>query len=168
MEYREAQQINNPLVIAIFIFSVLIALFAVYIMLNDLQQQGENVLQYAWVMVVILIVLVSVFFFVFKTTLETDVSEAGFGYRYFPILPKRRVLAFSAIKSWRISQAKLFELGGFGYKRTLSGKKSGYIMHLNGQVEFVCMDGKTIIFSIRNKEMMRDALRKYMADKEVI
>ncbi len=41
-------------------------------------------------------------------------------------------------------------------------------MHLNGQVEFVCMDGKTIIFSIRNKEMMRDALRKYMADKEVI
>lgn len=168
MEYREEQKIKSTLVVVLYAFAVLVSLLSIVFVFYQMQKEGVSIREIFWVPAFIICILGAVYYFIFGTTLETDISKEGFGYRYFPILPKRKFIDFNTVVSWRISKTKLMsELGGFGYRKSLFSKKSGYIMHLNEQVEFTLQNGQTKIFSIQNKEMMQSTLRKYVAAKEL-
>ncbi|MBC8045987.1 MAG: hypothetical protein H7Y00_04280 [Fimbriimonadaceae bacterium] len=100
--------------------------------------------------------------------METDVSREGFGYKYFLVLRKRKVIDFNTVISWQIKNIGMFnDLGGYGYQKAVFKKKSGYIMRTGDVIEFVLKNGTSKVFSTENAAMLESVLRKYIAEKEI-
>lgn len=168
MNYKEEQSINSLflkiIVPAIFIGITVSFIFSLREMIKDGDVPYYQILLLFFLNIGI-ISLVS--YLIFFTKLETDISNEGFGYRYFPVLPKRKLIKFDDVKSWQIKKSKMFgEMGGYGYRKAVFSKKSGYIMHNNYQLEFLLNSGYIKIFSVENKDNVSDILRRYMQDKE--
>ncbi|MFN0274156.1 MAG: hypothetical protein ACKVPJ_00300 [Chitinophagales bacterium] len=168
MEYKEEQRIKSPLLLGLVLFSSAVVILGMSFFVYEMVKEGQDIYMTILVPLFVLMAFTLAFLLIFRTKLETDVSKEGFGYRYFPILPKRKVIDFNTIVSWQIKKTKLFsELGGFGYRIAIFKRKTGYIMHTNDQVEFILNDGRRKVFSIANTEMMQSFLRKYIAEKEI-
>lgn len=168
MDYKEEQRIKSPLVLGLVLFSAALAVTGAGFFVYAMVQEGESIYKIISMPLFVLLAFSVAYYLVFLTTLETDVSREGFGYRYAPILRRRKVIAFHDVVHWQIKKTKHFnDLDGFGYKKAVFSRKSGYIMHTNNQVEFTLKDGSAKVFSIDNTEMMRMRLRKYFAEKEI-
>lgn len=164
MDYSEKQRISSPVFLTIFLAALVLSLAAMgYGFYED--SADLKMYELIWILVIVIVIEGSAFYLVFRTTLETSVSSAGYSFRFFPFVSKTRTLPFTEIHSWEIRRIHNFrEFGGLGLRRNL--RKTGYVMGGNEGVEIHMLSGKIYVFSSHNAFMLQKALQKYAPEKE--
>lgn len=168
MDYSEEQRIRSPFVFIVFTISTIVAFAGVIMGMYQNNAEGDELYTIIWVPLLLVLIETLVFFLLFRTTLETNVSGSGFTFRYFPFIRSAKTISFNAIKEWRIRKLRsVREFGGYGYKRRAFSKRTGLIMGGDDALELNLNDGSVIVVSTANAYMLASAMKKYAAEKEI-
>lgn len=168
MDYSEEQQIENPIVMALFLFCAFAAFGGTCWAVYDGMQNGKNFYDLIWLPVFILIVEVIAFYFVFRTVLELSVDRSGFTYRFFPFVIRPKTIPFDTVTGWQIKTLDPYSKNkGYGYHKSAFTKKVSFNMGSKEVLEFTLTNGRIYIFSTQNVYNLSTSLRKYITQKEV-
>jgi hypothetical protein len=169
--YTEEQKFDSKVVIIIF---SLIAFFAVvgigYSVVQSIESSDNESLNDLYpIAVFVFVSILLAYLAIFKTTLEIEINETAISYRYFPFVRKQTAINYDTISTWQLRKLKnIFDYGGYGYKKDVIQKKTGFIMSGNYIFEFKLFNGKTIAFTSANKELMYLELKKHLPKKEIV
>ncbi len=168
--YKEEQQLNSKLLVVVLIASALVVLAGFGIMFWQGASLGnDGLLKMMFpIIAVVIIIMILVYFLIFKTTLEITIDTNGITYRYFPFVPKSRTINYENINSWQQRKIKnMFDYGGYGYQKDILQKKTGFILQGKEIFELRLSNGHKIAFTAADKTMMLEAMKKYLPNKQI-
>lgn len=168
MDFSEEQKMNSRLIMILFSAASLVAIGGIVVAIITMQQQGEDITSMFPALLVVMVSLGVSWYMLFGTRLETQISNSGITYRYFPMVRKYVTIPFSEVHTWKYKTIKnIFEYGGYGYRNNVLSKKKAFIMGGKEVFEFTLNNGKIIAFTSASAYMLTTALRKHMAEKEL-
>lgn len=168
MDYSEEQRIRSPFVFIVFTISTIVAFAGVIMGMYQNNAEGQEL--YTIILLPFILVLIEalVFYLLFRTTLETSVTSAGFTFRYFPFIRSAKTIAFNTISGWKMRKLRsMREFGGYGYKRRAFSKRTGLVMGSDDALELNLTDGSVFVISTANAYMLASAIKKYAGEKEI-
>ena len=165
MDYSEEQKVENPVILFVFLFIAFAAFGGSCIPVYQTMQKSGEIYPVIWGPVGIFILEVTIYLLLFTTTLEMRIGKET--YRYFPFVPKNKLIPFDQILSWNIKSVKTFRSkDGFGYNKNQFVYKTS--INLGGKeiLELQLKKGRTLVLSTNDKYNLSIAMKKYIGEKE--
>jgi hypothetical protein len=154
-QYEETQTFQ-PIIKWILIgFILIFNLFFIYSLIFE-YQDFVNVLSNLLPPILFTTILI----LIIRTELKVKLNKEGIAFRLKPFDIKTHSLAWEDIATISIHQYKWYQYLGFGKRRSLTGRKISYIMHIGPLLDVVLKDGKVRQFSIQNKNQMNRFLQE--------
>ena len=159
MKYQETLKFSHPL---IWLLMLPLILFFGYALVQQLilgQPVGSKPAPDHWLLIFALIPLL-VTGLLALARLELIIDEAGIHYRFFPFHLRVKTLYWESIEKVALREYNaLKEFGGWGIRINFSGNKAYNVMGDGGQgLEVVRKDGRKILFSVRNPQVIKQFL----------
>ena len=97
----------------------------------------------------------------FYTRLETQLSEHGVAYRFFPFRRKFTLIPWDEIAEASVLEySPLIDFGGWGVRYSLTGKGKAFNVSGNKGLQLVLKNNDRILIGTQNPEGMRSMLNK--------
>lgn len=108
------------------------------------------------------VVVLAVVVLLLKLTLETEVRDDGFYYRFPILINRERCIHKNDISRYEVGKYHpIGEFGGWGIRVRL-GKRRAYNIKGNQGVKFYLKNGKMVLFGTQQPSELRKALDKMM------
>jgi len=166
--YKEKQYIKDLGIKVLVLSSAIVTFLLVAGLMYKDYEAGKDLTEYWLSLGIIAVVEIGVYLLIFKMGMNLEGGSEGIRFSYPPFLIKPKEISWSMIETWQIRQIKPFkEFGGWGYKFSFKGKKTGLVLKEGDGIEILLKSGKTWVITINNAEMLRSLLRKHIPEKEV-
>ncbi len=166
-DFREKQFITDLSIKVLVLSSAIITVIMVGALMYKDYEAGNDIKELQAAMAIILTVEALVYLLIFRTALHSRIGREGVFLRYVPFLLRNKIFRWEEIEHWTIRPVSAMrDFGGWGYKVTWKGKKTGLIMDSGKGLEIKLHSGKTWVVTTGNPEMLEISMRKYAAEKE--
>lgn len=166
-EFSERQYIRETAVKALLGISMGMMILIISALMYKEYSEGRDIREMQMALAFIVVIETLVFFLIFRMPLDTTANSEGIQVRYWPYVRKTRQISWLDIVSWKMRKINaLGDFGGWGYRRSFKGKKTGYIMGSAKGLEMQLHNGEILVISTENPEMLAIICRKYAGEKE--
>jgi hypothetical protein len=101
----------------------------------------------------------------FYTRLETQLSEHGVAYRFFPFRRKFTIIPWNQIAEASVLEySPLIDFGGWGVRYSLTGKGKAFNVAGNKGLQLVLKNNDRILIGTQNPETIREVLSARKSD----
>lgn len=166
-DFREKQYIEDMGIKVLFFSSAVVTFLLVGGIMYKDYEAGLDISEYLWALGIILTVETGVYFLIFRMGATLEAGDEGIRISYPPFLLKPKVFGWNDLVHWSIREVKAMkEFGGWGYKFSYKGRKTGLILGSGPGLEIKLQTGKTWVITVKNDAMLRNVLLKYAPHKE--
>lgn len=165
--YSEEQKIEGRFAIVVFIAAIIISVIGLIIAAYQLVLQKEDLTPIYIGSAVMAGVITLIYFIFFRTTLTITIDAYRITLSFFSLFRKKIEIEYSSISTWEYRKLKLImDYGRIGYSSDPILKRTGFIMKGKNIFEITLASGRKIGFTAANAEMMMNALKTYIPNKE--
>lgn len=165
--FKEEQQFrqwwNLLLVIGSSVSGIAFSIYALYQQLIVGKQVGNEPAPNA-VLAILIVFLLFFLWFYLRLKLEVWIDNQGIHFRFFPLIPKERIIAFHEIRKYEIRRySAMRDYGGWGVKRSIRWGRA-YNVSGNIGLQLYLNNGKKILIGTQKPQAMLYALDAVMSE----
>lgn len=131
---------------------------------------GQGILEHATtenmlILIGLFLFIIAIYFLVFEMKAETRIDTQGISYKYWPMVPKWKLIPWREIESTEVRKiTPLTDYGGWGYK---FGKSGGGII-LSDEALIIKRKGKkNFVISTRQSARLQNEVAKHQSEEEM-
>ena len=110
--------------------------------------------------IVTIVIVLAILLLVFFTTLKTEISSEGIGYRMWPFHTKKKLIPWSEIESAEVKQYKpLRDYGGWGMRISTNGR--AYNIKGNIGIQIQLISGKSLLIGTQKGREVEHVLAAF-------
>lgn len=165
--YSEEQKIESRFAIVVFTAAIIISVTGLIIAAYQLMLQKEDLTPIYIGSAAMAGVITLIYFIFFRTTLTITIDAYRITLSFFSLFRKKIEIEYSSISTWEYRKLKMImDYGRIGYSSDPILKRTGFIMKGKNIFEITLASGRKIGFTATNAEMMMNALKTYIPNKE--
>jgi hypothetical protein len=111
-------------------------------------------------------ILIVVIWALFTVRLETEISQDGIRYQYYPHMWKFKRIPKGEIKSYEVRRLNFFEARRRDYRRSLTGRQQRLTISGRDALIITLISGKKIIIGTQKPSQLDKAMRQLMSANE--
>ncbi len=167
--FREKQSFRQQwwYVILILLTTVPAMIFSIYALVMQTVYRtpiGTNPAPNA-ILILTILLLLAVLIGSLIMELEVWIDQLGIHYRFFPLIPKARLISIQEIQEFSVRKYKpIAEYGGWGVRRSFRWGKA-YNVSGNIGIQLYLTNGKKVLFGTHRQQAFLHALDKITAEK---
>jgi hypothetical protein len=167
-EFTERQYIKETAVKALLGISAGTMIMIIGGVMYKEYSEGNDIRELQFALLLVIVIELLVFLLIFRMPLDIAAGSGGMEISYRPYVRKKKEVSWQEITSWKIRKINAIgDFGGWGYRRSFRGKKTGYIMGSAKGIELQLQHGEVLVISSENVEMLARVCRKYAGEKEI-
>jgi len=168
--YTEEQKIKSGFIKIAFLMAILISIIGISLVVMQGNATGEAIdLSVIYIGVAIIaVVFILVYAALFRNSLTISLDDYRITFTYFPFLRKPLTIEYNNVVSWQQRKLRsIFDYGGYGYRKDLIQKKTGFIMGGKNIFELKLSNDRRIGFTAANSVPMFSELTKQLPNKQI-